>query len=240
MWLTQRFATSTSTILLTKAIRTDLLPSDSEAASSLSLQPSAAQVFLPACLSACQPNLWVSQMPPRGLVSWERGIHPRIMTPIYSIPSPSPTTPGKTCLLHLLTLLIFCVSAASKPKPNIVIILTDDQVLFIIIWRNWNIIDIRILSWVEQRHCLKPQRFYEIRAHNFQSRCFVTTSIGCGFSKLHSFPFCILTNYFPSSVLLWQLQSVVQVEQASSLGATFTTRVRSHQQTSEECPSVND
>jgi len=53
------------------------------------------------------------------------------MTPIYSMTIPSsstPTTPGKTCLLHLLTLLIFCVSAASKPKPNIVIILTDDQV----------------------------------------------------------------------------------------------------------------
>ena len=54
------------------------------------------------------------------------------MTPIYSIPSPTPTTPGKTWLLHVLTLLIFCVSAASKPKPNIVIILTDDQVQFII------------------------------------------------------------------------------------------------------------
>ena len=39
---------------------------------------------------------------------------------------------GKSCLLHLLTLLIFCVSAASKPKPNIVIILTDDQVQSII------------------------------------------------------------------------------------------------------------
>ena len=36
---------------------------------------------------------------------------------------------------------------------------------------------IRTLNWVEQRHCLKPQRFYEIRAHNFQSRCFVILKV---------------------------------------------------------------
>jgi len=39
----------------------------------------------------------------------------------------TPSASGRTCLLKLNMLLTFCVSAASLPKPNIVLILTDDQ-----------------------------------------------------------------------------------------------------------------
>ena len=119
MWLTQRFATSTSAILLTKAIRTELLPSEA-VASSLSLQPSAAQVYLPArlCLSTQplgQPDgssaPWQLRTRHTSQNNERNLLHPNLPLlhhPWQDLPAPFPHPPHLLCVSSLQTQTKHC------------------------------------------------------------------------------------------------------------------------------------